>query len=713
MTSDVGGTWTGQAAPEIFPPNNNHVRGPFDHGMIDLAQIIGFARRNFVRISVVTIVLTAIFFILFSLYPFPYRSTALVLVDPRERKVTLTENVLPGIGTDAAILESVVQIVRSDGFLEPVLKKLEVRSDPMFAEAVSADEEDRRKLLEAFKKKLWVTRVGATFIVEISFTSNDPDKSAYYANAVARAFVDKQTQSHVSANEFAAASLQERLQALQNNLVSSEDAVANFKAERGIFDVTRDSTLLQRELIELNQQIAAANGAAEAARARYEQFQNGFGTGEAAEQSDAAQFTELRRQRGQALQNLSEFDRIYGPRHPRVTAERSKLSGIERQIVDERGRLLAIRKEQLESAVAAQKALEEDLQTLKKEASKTDRAMVQLGSLQREADANRRLYEEFLIRFKSTEEQSGIEVEQVQIASAASPPLYTTRPSLVVAVIVFFLLSGTFAVLYAVLREMNLSGRRDRRNGVSTNKAKTMNDESDKKSASEPKQEAPTPSKKQSQRAVGNQDVERTVPSAESKRLPISLGNSHKNETWSKDPACIARSILAGPMRQDLKTVLRPGATVVIGSPRTCPEKFDIALGLAMISGLRSVPALLLDADENYSKEDPRKEDRLSKFEELPISIINPIEFAKNEFEDQMSIWKAVGDFGLSPTGQRSCLIVDAPALACEKGLEQIAKISDYLVLIDYAHMSKSKSVTKLVHDAGKFFPDRFRLILV
>jgi hypothetical protein len=57
-------------------------------------------------------------------------------------------------------------------------------------------------------------------------------------------------------------------------------------------------------------------------------------------------------------------------------------------------------------------------------------ALVRLQELQRDADANRNIYEQFLSRFKATNEQRLLQNSQTKIASPAIPPLRPARPPL-------------------------------------------------------------------------------------------------------------------------------------------------------------------------------------------------------------------------------------------------------------------------------------------
>jgi hypothetical protein len=76
-------------------------------------------------------------------------------------------------------------------------------------------------------------------------------------------------------------------------------------------------------------------------------------------------------------------------------------------------------------------------------------ALVKLQELQRDAEANRNIYEQFLSRFKSTNEQRQLQNSQTKIASLAIAPLRPTRPPLpllLAAIMIASLLTSTAAI---------------------------------------------------------------------------------------------------------------------------------------------------------------------------------------------------------------------------------------------------------------------------
>ena len=421
-------------------------------GAIDPLALFGFVFRNIGKIAVIAFILTAIGIVAISFVPFPFRATATVLVDPRDQQVTLQEDVLRSIGSDAAVLESMVQIMKSDGFLLTVMQQLGMAGDAK----AKLSEEEQLKLLAKFKKDLSVERKGATYLVEVSYKADTAQEAARVANSVASSFAETQNGYLRQANQDAAQALSERLVELRRKLNASEKAVADFAAEHGILYVDSGNTLEMRQLTELSAQLALAKNATEAARARYQgQIDGGAGGAVLNDQrnGEPAQLSFLRQQRAQLMQTLEQQSLTYGSRHPRIAQTRQLIAGIERQIRDEKQSLARQLKGDLEVAEAQQKKLEADIAKLSSGVVLTDAAEVRLEALRREAAADRDIYEKFLSRNKATDELAAMKSDNVRVVSPAVPPLKSSRPSLTLLAPVLGFLSAIAATVMLAVAE--------------------------------------------------------------------------------------------------------------------------------------------------------------------------------------------------------------------------------------------------------------------
>ena len=129
--------------------------------------------------------------------------------------MTSEQDVLPGIGQDAAALQSLIEIAKSDGFLRPLIEQLKVAED----EEISGGETEISRLLEKFRTHLDISRRGLTYVIAMTFISKSPQRAAYYANAIAEAFVASQRQVRTDATDDAAGWLNSRLKILNDRLL--------------------------------------------------------------------------------------------------------------------------------------------------------------------------------------------------------------------------------------------------------------------------------------------------------------------------------------------------------------------------------------------------------------------------------------------------------------------------------------------------------------
>jgi uncharacterized protein involved in exopolysaccharide biosynthesis/Mrp family chromosome partitioning ATPase len=419
-------------------------------------RAVAFLRMNGRRISSLALALFALGIVVLMIIPTRYAATALVVVDPREQRVTSEQDVLPGIGQDAAALQSLIEIAKSDGFLRPLIEQLKVAED----EEVSGGETEISRLLEKFRSHLDISRRGLTYVIAMTFISKSPQRAAYYANAIAEAFVASQRQVRTDATDDAAGWLNSRLRILNDRLRASEDAVAEFKLQHKIVNAGRESTTQQLRVTELSQQVSAARLRTEEAKTRYEQAQRDLKANvDGPVKQDLLSM--LRAQRSQLNDQIAQKKTVLGERHPDLVMSYGQLSELNRQIETERKRNIETAKSDFDTLLDQQKSLEGQLRSVEAQMLVDGQAFVKLQELQRDADANKNLYEQFLSRAKTTNEQRLLQSSQTKIASFAIPPTRPTRPplSLILAALVIASILASTAVVALLNRSRSFAGR--------------------------------------------------------------------------------------------------------------------------------------------------------------------------------------------------------------------------------------------------------------
>src|SRR5262249_25226965 len=130
------------------------------------------------------------------------------------------------------------------------------------------------------------------------------------------------------------------------------------------------------------------------------------------------------------------------------------LATLQRQIDGETGRIVANLSSQVDIARGKVAVLDSKLAMLQQKFGSGGEAEVKLLQLQREADANRSVYETYLNRYKETSEQETLqEADAYQISFATNPKFASyprTRPLLLLGMI----FGGLLGAGVALLREM-------------------------------------------------------------------------------------------------------------------------------------------------------------------------------------------------------------------------------------------------------------------
>jgi succinoglycan biosynthesis transport protein ExoP len=415
-------------------------------GFLDLRGFWLLLRRR-TRLIAAILCATLLLAGLFLLVVVPqYSATAVVLVDPRQQKVVQAEAVLPGIGSDAAAVESQVEVIRSSPLMLRVIDKLGLRDDPEFTGpglggqitgffGVSHAVDPERALLQlaaSLQDRLWVQRRGLTYVLEIGFRSKDPAKAARIANAVAGEYLAEQTSAKQGATAKASTWLEGRIGELSNRVFKAERAIALYRARHDIVDTGEGRTLIDRQISELNQQLILARARTAEARSRFEQVRRapsvGGEAGSPPEALNSPVIANLRTQYAQAARSDVEMTRTFGPRYPALQTNTAQMADLRQQIEREIARISAGLRNEFETAQSREKSLDASLATLKKQAAGAEQDSVQLRELQREAAASRTLLEQFLLRAKETTEQETLQIPEARILSAATSPLVPSSP---------------------------------------------------------------------------------------------------------------------------------------------------------------------------------------------------------------------------------------------------------------------------------------------
>lgn len=414
---------------------------PADDPRVDLKELIGVMQRRRKLILAVAAV-PVLLALAYGLLATPlYTTSTQILIDPRDRRIVGNEVTPENLAADGgvAVVESQLLIITSDTVLRRVIAREHLDTDPEFGGAatglvrnalalvgIKAESGDPElKALRQLKKQIGVKRSEKAFVAEIYVTSEGREKSVRIADAIAQAYLDDQTDARASAAGRASTALGGRLDALRARVQEAEDRVVHYKDQHKII-AAGNVLVSDQQLSEVTLQLNAARGKTAEARARYDQIvrarQSGVEGGAIPEAVLSQTIGQLRTQYAEVARQRAELGALVGPRHPSITNLDAQIAGVQKLINEELSRIATAARSDLERTQANEKALEADLESLKRKSVETSQASVRLREFEREVDASRAVYQAFLSRARETGEQQSIDNTNARVISKATPP---------------------------------------------------------------------------------------------------------------------------------------------------------------------------------------------------------------------------------------------------------------------------------------------------
>ncbi|MDP6646201.1 MAG: Wzz/FepE/Etk N-terminal domain-containing protein [Rhodospirillales bacterium] len=278
---------------------------------------------------------------------------------------------------------------------------------------------------------LAVRTAGRSLVINIGFTSVDPELSAKVANTTAKQYLQSQLNAKYDASDKANKWLNSRITDLRGKVRKSEGAVERYRASKLLVGGNSNKVSAQ-QLIEINSQVIIAQTQRSEAQARYrvasKLLKDGGDTNAASEVFETRAIQNLRKEETKLLGKASELSARYEEAHPKMIKIRSELAANQRRLKVEIRKVVENLGSEVEVAKARERSLRRSLSDTQNQVSGQNQAEVKLRELQREAKANRQIYEAFLGRFKEVSNQDDIQDADARIISAAIIPAVPTFP---------------------------------------------------------------------------------------------------------------------------------------------------------------------------------------------------------------------------------------------------------------------------------------------
>jgi capsular exopolysaccharide synthesis family protein len=284
---------------------------------------------------------------------------------------------------------------------------------------------ERNRDINRFLSGLSVSTKQWSKVVRVSFTSEDPKFAANAANALAEAYVQDTVDIKYAGTREAAEWLDSQLQHLRQRVEESE-AKLEYVRQGDALVQGRNSQVISQQISSINEQMLAAQAHTARLRARVQQIEKLQNTPDGSEESTSiigsGLIQTLRLEQFRLEREEADLALELGDRHPRMINIRAEIIDIARKLRAEIKKYVEAARSELAVAQAQQSALKRNLTSMTNQVGDVSQAEIQLRTLEREAEANRKLFESFLNRSKETRVQQEIQQPDARILSYAQVP---------------------------------------------------------------------------------------------------------------------------------------------------------------------------------------------------------------------------------------------------------------------------------------------------
>ncbi len=311
----------------------------------------------------------------------------------------------------------------------------------------------RRQMASLIQDGVTVDPVRGSNLVRVSYTSNSPTFAARVANALADGFIASSMDRQFGASSYAKKYLEDQLAQLKSRLEVSERALVDFAQKEEIVPTVDGTSLVGRNLVDLNASLAQAQQQRIRAEARWDGVNNATSGALPADIIAGSILGTLQQQRAQLQSQYQQKLQVFKPEYPEMQALKVQVDEATRQIQAELKNLRATVKAEFDSAAGQEKLLRAELDGLRTETLEADGRSIQYNILKRDVDTNRQLYDALLQRYKEVGMASGAKPSNISIIDRAEVPTSRYAPSLSRNLIIGLLLGLALGVMTALVLE--------------------------------------------------------------------------------------------------------------------------------------------------------------------------------------------------------------------------------------------------------------------
>lgn len=456
---------------------------------IDFTHYIRLLMHNKWKIAIFVFIVTSIVIVIVKPMKSIYRADTTVMIETNRSNIVDLQDVHGSGPQGREYFATQYEIIRSRALIEKVVDQLQLTKHPDYDprqakesrslfdvgaikdlfklkedEDITLGDDEleaeiRREIVSNFRNSLVVEPLFGTLLVNISFTSHNPQLAADIVNAVADVYIESYLEARLVVAKKATSWLSERLGELRQNLQDSEERLQEYRETEKLVDVQGVRTLDSAELGQLRQDYVDARQRRAEAQAVYEQVKNfeTLSTGQLLAIPTILNNPIIQRlveTKSISDRKVAELSRRYGAQHPLMQAALAEQREVKNDLNTRLRNVTQGIYGNYQAALRAEQSLSRQINTTRGRLQNVSRKEVRLRELEREVETNRQLYDLFLSRGKESDESSKLEEPPARVIDEAIAPIYPIGPNKKKFVVAAFVFASALAIGLIVLLDL-------------------------------------------------------------------------------------------------------------------------------------------------------------------------------------------------------------------------------------------------------------------
>ena len=346
-----------------------------------------------------------------------------------------------------------IKLIQSDSVLRQVARKFrldEIDSDTARVRSAmpGASAEAPVKL-----RHLRVDRPRNTYLILISYRSTDPRLAADVANSIAGSYLEHTFNIRYRSSVGLTAFMEKQLEELKAKVEGSSAALLQFERELNVINPEEKTSIISARLLQLNTEYTNA----QADRVRKEAAYNSVrsGTLEAAQvSSQGDSLKKLAERVDDAQARFAEVRAHYGAAHPEYKKAFAKWTE-SHQLLQQAKENIGLRVDvEYHQALSREGMLRKAVAEQKREFDGLNARSFEYQTLKREAEADKKLYEELVRKIKEAGINASFQSSSIRIADPARPAVIPVYPRVKLNVLFAFVASLLMAIAAAIASDL-------------------------------------------------------------------------------------------------------------------------------------------------------------------------------------------------------------------------------------------------------------------